>query len=354
MSERVFARERAGDADQGVARGSVPGGVGGGGDQQPAHALVGPRLLHAEGRRRPAPLRALPRAGPPRALRARGRHAGAGLRRPRRVPRARASTSSWSSCSSRRAWARSSSPSSSSSASSRPRASSTRPASARCRRFRASSASSPRPPARPSATCCNVIGRRFADLRILITPVRVQGEEAPGEIVRGARRPPGDRGPRRGDRGPRRRLHRGPLGLQRRAGGPRHRGLPRARHLRGGPRDRLHHRRLRGRPARAHAVGGRRAGGAGEAAGGPRARASSTTRLKQAMAAEVERERERVDCLARRRVLTDPARALRDLHRRLDELHAPAPRPRGAEPAPRTAHRVALATNTLRSLIPCR
>ena len=30
----------------------------------------------------------------------------------------------------------------------------------------------------------HVIGRRFADLRILITPVRVQGEEAPGEIVR--------------------------------------------------------------------------------------------------------------------------------------------------------------------------
>jgi len=49
----------------------------------------------------------------------------------------------------------------------------------------------------------HVIGRRFADLRILITPVRVQGEEAPGEIVRALRRPPGDRGARRGDRGPR-------------------------------------------------------------------------------------------------------------------------------------------------------
>ncbi|HWM78482.1 MAG TPA: exodeoxyribonuclease VII large subunit, partial [Methylomirabilota bacterium] len=29
----------------------------------------------------------------------------------------------------------------------------------------------------------NIIGRRFADLHILITPVRVQGDEAPGEIV---------------------------------------------------------------------------------------------------------------------------------------------------------------------------
>ena len=29
----------------------------------------------------------------------------------------------------------------------------------------------------------NIIGRRFGDLRILITPVRVQGDEAPGEIV---------------------------------------------------------------------------------------------------------------------------------------------------------------------------
>ena len=33
----------------------------------------------------------------------------------------------------------------------------------------------------------HVIDRRFADLRILITPVRVQGEEAPGEIVRALR-----------------------------------------------------------------------------------------------------------------------------------------------------------------------
>jgi len=43
-------------------------------------------------------------------------------------------------------------------------------------------------------------------------------------------------------------------------------------------------------------------------------------RLKQAVTAEIAGYRERVEYLGRRRVLTDPARALRDLHRRLDEL----------------------------------
>jgi exodeoxyribonuclease VII large subunit len=43
-------------------------------------------------------------------------------------------------------------------------------------------------------------------------------------------------------------------------------------------------------------------------------------RLKQAMTADVEGQRERLQFLARRRVLTDPARALRDLYRRLDDL----------------------------------
>ena len=110
--------------------------------------------------------------------------------------------------------------------------------------------------------------------------------------------------------------------------------LPRAGDLRGGPRDRLHHRRLRGRPARAHAVGGRRAGGAGEA----RRWSGRSCDLYDAPQAgdgrSVERERERVDALAERRVLTD-ARAR-------PPRSAPAPgraaaaaaRPRGAEPAP--------------------
>src|ERR1700730_9437308 len=43
-------------------------------------------------------------------------------------------------------------------------------------------------------------------------------------------------------------------------------------------------------------------------------------RLKQAMTADVAGQRERLQFLLRRRVLTNPARALRDLYRRLDEL----------------------------------
>jgi exodeoxyribonuclease VII large subunit len=43
-------------------------------------------------------------------------------------------------------------------------------------------------------------------------------------------------------------------------------------------------------------------------------------RLKQAMTADVTAQGERLQFLARRRVLTDPARALRDLYRRLDDL----------------------------------
>ena len=43
-------------------------------------------------------------------------------------------------------------------------------------------------------------------------------------------------------------------------------------------------------------------------------------RLKQAVTADVTAQRGRLQFLARRRVLTDPARALRDLYRRLDDL----------------------------------
>src|SRR5262249_31443914 len=55
--------------------------------------------------------------------------------------------------------------------------------------------------------------------------------------------------------------------------------------------------------------------------------------------------------LARRRVLTDPARALRDRHRRIDDLSA---RLRLAARAlhRHAAHRVALSTNALSSLHP--
>jgi len=74
-------------------------------------------------------------------------------------------------------------------------------------------------------------------------------------------------------------------------------------------------------------------------------------RLTQAMQARVEQGRERTLLLARRRVLTEPGRALRDRHRRVDELAA---RLRAATRAHhhRIVHRVALATNALSSLHP--
>jgi exodeoxyribonuclease VII large subunit len=74
-------------------------------------------------------------------------------------------------------------------------------------------------------------------------------------------------------------------------------------------------------------------------------------RLKQAVTAEIAAYRERVEYLGRRRVLTDPARALRDLHRRLDELQG---RLRlGLRSSQRqVTHRLALATGALRSRNP--
>jgi exodeoxyribonuclease VII large subunit len=69
-------------------------------------------------------------------------------------------------------------------------------------------------------------------------------------------------------------------------------------------------------------------------------------RLKQAMTADVTAQRERLQFLARRRVLTDPARALRDLYRRLDDLQG---RLRlGLRAGQRqTRHRLALLTQAL-------
>jgi exodeoxyribonuclease VII large subunit len=74
-------------------------------------------------------------------------------------------------------------------------------------------------------------------------------------------------------------------------------------------------------------------------------------RLKQAADWQVERRRERVEALARRRVLTDAGRAVRDRHQRLDELRARlAAGARGSQREFR--HRVGLATNALSSLHP--
>ena len=65
----------------------------------------------------------------------------------------------------------------------------------------------------------------------------------------------------------------------------------------------------------------------------------------------VDRERERVESLAKRRVLTDAARALRDLYRRVDDLTTRLTRAvRGSER--QATHRLSLARNALRSLNP--
>jgi exodeoxyribonuclease VII large subunit len=73
--------------------------------------------------------------------------------------------------------------------------------------------------------------------------------------------------------------------------------------------------------------------------------------LKQAMADRLERERERVEALGKRRVLTDAARALRDLYRRVDDLTTRLARAvRGSER--QATHRLSLARNALRSLNP--
>jgi exodeoxyribonuclease VII large subunit len=74
-------------------------------------------------------------------------------------------------------------------------------------------------------------------------------------------------------------------------------------------------------------------------------------RLARAARARLERQRARLDGAARRRVLTDPARALRDLERRVDDATA---RLRHAMTAAlrRAGHRVELATRGLRAASP--
>ncbi len=112
-----------------------------------------------------------------------------------------------------------------------------------------------------------VLRSRYANLEVLVYPALVQGEGAAAEIAQGIRALNRIGRPRRHRARPRRRQPRGPVGLQRGGRRPRDRGFPHPDHLGGGPRDRLHDRGLRGRPARPHAVGRRRARGAGQ--GGP-------------------------------------------------------------------------------------
>jgi exodeoxyribonuclease VII large subunit len=196
----------------------------------------------------------------------------------------------------------------------------------------------------------NIIGRRFGDLRILITPVRVQGDEAPGEVVQAL------------------------ANLQEvadldviivgRGGGSiedlwafNDEGVARA----------IAACRVPVISAVGHEtdftiadfVADLRAptpSGAAELVVREKLVVIETladlyARLKQAVTSEVAAYRERVVFLSRRRVLTDPARALRDLHRRLDELQG---RLRlGLRSSQRQVrHRVALATGALRSRNP--
>jgi exodeoxyribonuclease VII large subunit len=74
-------------------------------------------------------------------------------------------------------------------------------------------------------------------------------------------------------------------------------------------------------------------------------------RLHRSMGRRLEHERRRADVLTTRRVLTDPARPLRDLHRRVDDARTRLGRAMGAL-LRRGAHRLELATAGLRSASP--
>jgi exodeoxyribonuclease VII large subunit len=196
----------------------------------------------------------------------------------------------------------------------------------------------------------HVIDRRFADLRILITPVRVQGEEAPGEIVRALRDLES--------------VEDLDVVIVGRGGGS-------IEDLWAFNDERVARAIVACRVPVISAVGHETDFTIADfvadlRAPTPSAAAELVVReklqvaralvtlydnLKQAMADRLERERERVEALGKRRVLTDAARALRDLYRRVDELTARLTRAvRGSER--QATHRLSLATNALRSLNP--
>jgi len=196
----------------------------------------------------------------------------------------------------------------------------------------------------------HVIDRRFADLRILITPVRVQGEEAPGEIVRALRDLES--------------VEDLDVVIVGRGGGS-------IEDLWAFNDERVARAIVACRVPVISAVGHETDFTIADfvadlRAPTPSAAAELVVReklqvaralvtlydnLKQAIADRLERERERVEALGKRRVLTDAARALRDLYRRVDELTARLTRAvRGSER--QATHRLSLATNALRSLNP--
>ena len=196
----------------------------------------------------------------------------------------------------------------------------------------------------------HVIGRRFADLRILITPVRVQGEEAPGEIVRALR--------------DLQEIAELDVVIVGRGGGS-------IEDLWAFNDERVARAIAACRVPVISAVGHETDFTIADFVADLRAPTPSAAaelvvqeklqvaralvdlyeNLKQAMAGRLDRERARIESLAKRRVLTDAARALRDLHRRLDDLTARLTLGvRGSQR--QVAHRLSLARNALRSLNP--
>jgi len=196
----------------------------------------------------------------------------------------------------------------------------------------------------------HVIGRRFADLRILITPVRVQGEEAPGEIVRALR--------------DLQEVAELDVVIVGRGGGS-------IEDLWAFNDERVARAIAACRVPVISAVGHETDFTIADFVADLRAPTPSAAAelvvqeklqvaralvdlyesLKEAISGRLARERERVESLAKRRVLTDAARALRDLHRRLDDLTARLSLGvRGSQR--QVAHRLSLARNALRSLNP--
>ena len=163
-----------------------------------------------------------------------------------------------------------------------------------------------------------VAHRRFP-VPILLAPDAGAGRRRRAGDRGGAAAPGGGRRRRRHHRRARRRLAGGPVGLQRGAGGARHRRLPRAGDLGRRARDRLHHRRLRRRPARA-----RRPSAAAELArAGARTTCAPSWRCCAGAAAARSAEsaaRARATALERARArLGDPRRLLDERRQRLDE-----------------------------------
>ena len=109
-----------------------------------------------------------------------------------------------------------------------------------------------------------VLRRRYPNAHLVLSPTRVQGEGAGREVAHAIRKIARIEGVDVVIVGTRRRIAGRSVGVQRRSAGPGDRRLPGAGHFRRRPRNRFHHRRLRRRSARAHAVGGRRAGGAAQ------------------------------------------------------------------------------------------